>query len=332
VTIWLFPSLPSEILKATKETRMRFDLVDLQLFLHVAETASITHGAEMSNLALPSASGRIRKMEELSGVPLLERGRRGVLLTAAGRAFVHHARLVLQQVEHMKGELSEFAGGRRGRVRMQANASALSEFLPEVFRRFLASHPGIDIDLEENASYGIVRAIAEGFVEIGIVADIVDFSNLEAYPFAPDRLVAVMPRRHPLAGQRSLQFRSLLDHEFVGLAATNALQQHIGQRAIQAGKPLKLRVRLGSFDAACRMVGNGVGLAVIPETAARRCGRAIAISVARLTDPWALRQLHVCARRSTDLPPPARLLLEHLRGHGHKQQGAPRAARTARLR
>jgi DNA-binding transcriptional LysR family regulator len=296
---------------------MRFDLVDLQLFLHVAETASITHGAEMSNLALASASGRIHKMEELSGVSLLERGRRGVTLTAAGRAFVHHARLVLQQIEHMKGELTEFAGGRKGRVRVQANASALSEFLPEVCREFLAGHPGIDIDLEENSSYDIVRSVAEGFVEIGIVANIVDFSDLEAYPFATDRLVVVMPRGHTLAGQRSLSFRSLLDHEFVGLAASNALQQHIGQHAVQAGKPLKLRVRLGSFDAACRMVGNGVGLAVIPETAARRCRRAVAISIARLTDSWAIRQLHVCVRRAADLPPPARLLFECLRRHGH---------------
>ena len=299
---------------------MRFDLVDLQLFLDVAETASITHGAARSNLALASASGRIRKIEALCGVALLERGRRGVALTAAGRAFVHHAGLVVQQIQHMKGELSEFAGGTKGRVRMQANASALSEFLPLVFKEFLAAHPGIDIDLEENASYEIVRAVAEGFVEIGIVADIVDFSELEAYPFATDRLVVIMPRNHKLATQRSLSFRSLLDHEFVGLVAGNALQQHIGQHAIQAGKPLKLRIRLGSFDAACRMVGNGVGLAVVPETAARRGRRTAEIRIARLTEPWALRHLHVCVRRSSDLAPPAHLLFEYLRGHGHKRQ------------
>ena len=295
---------------------MRFDLVDLQLFLRIAETASITRGAERSNLALASASGRIRKMEALCGVPLLERRRRGVALTAAGRAFVHHASLVVQQIEHMKGELSEFAGGTKGRVRMQANASALSEFLPEVFKEFLSLHPGIDIDLEENVSYEIVRAVAEGFIEIGIVADIVDFAGVEAYPFATDQLVVVMPQSHKLAGQCSLSFRSLLDHEFVGLAASNALQQHIGQHAIQAGSPLKLRIRLGSFDAACRMVGNGIGMAIIPETAARRCRRTAAIGVARLTDPWALRHLHVCVRHSSNLPRPAQLLFEYLREHG----------------
>jgi len=299
---------------------MRLDLVDLRLFLHVAEAASITGGAERSNLALASASGRIRKMEELAGLALLERQQRGVILTPAGRVFAHHSRLVLQQIEHMKGELSEYVGALKGRIRMQANASALSEFLPEALKEFLASHPGINIDLEENSSYQIVRSLAEGFIELGIVADIVDFGDLEARPFATDRLVLVMPQDHPLADQRRLSFRSLLDQEFVGLAATNALQQHIGQCAIQAGKPLKLRIRLGSFDAVCRMVGNGIGLAIIPETAARRCRRTAAFRISHLTDPWALRRLHVCVRRSGDLLPPARLLLEHLREHGQEQR------------
>ncbi len=299
---------------------MRFDLVDLRLFLHVAEAASITRGAEMSNLALASASERIHKMEGLAGVALLERARRGVTLTSAGRALAHHARLVLQQVEHMRGELSAFAGGTKGQVRMQANASALSEFLPETLGAFLADHPGIDIDLEENSSYGIVRSVAEGFVEIGIVADIVEFGELEVYPFATDRLVLVTPRNHPVADRRGLWFHSLLDQEFVGLTASNALQQHLGQRAIQSGKSLKLRVRLGSFDAACRMVSNGVGIAIIPETAARRGKQTAAIRISRLMDPWAIRRLHVCVRRSSELPPPARLLLQHLQAYGQRSR------------
>lgn len=292
---------------------MRFDLVDLQLFLHVAEAANITRGAEMSNLALASASERIRKMEDLAGIRLLERTRRGVALTAAGRSFVHHARLVLEQIDHMKGELSEYSGGTRGQVRLQANASALSEFLPETLKAFLADQPGISVDAEENASYNIVRSVAEGYVELGIVADIVDFAGLEVHPFATDQLVLVTPRDHALSIARRPIFRSLLDHEFVGLPATNALQQHLGQRALQAGGAMKLRVRLGSFDAVCRMVGAGIGLAIIPETAARRCRRTAPINITRLADPWALRKLHVCVRRSSDLAPPARLLFEHLR-------------------
>lgn len=293
---------------------MRFDLVDLELFLHVAEAASITRGAEMSNMALASASERIRKMEELAGVGLLERGRRGVNLTAAGRALVHHARVVLQQVDHMKSELSEYAGGTKGRVRLQANASALSEFLPDALKAFLAGHPGVDVDVEESSSHDIVRSVEKGTVEVGVVADIVDFGDLEAYPFATDQLVVVMPRGHSLSGLGRPSFRSLLERDFVGLAPTNALQRHLGERAFQAGKPLKLRVRLGSFDAACRMVEAGIGLAIVPETAARRCRKTADIRFAKLADPWARRALHVCVRRSSELAPPARFLLDHLRG------------------
>ncbi|HUB11111.1 MAG TPA: LysR substrate-binding domain-containing protein [Acetobacteraceae bacterium] len=287
----------------------------------------MTHGAARSNLALASASGRIRKMEQLAGVPLLGRHRHGVSLTPAGRAFAHHARIVLQQIESMKGELSEYSGGLKGRIRMQANASALSEFLPEALNEFLADHRGIDVDIEEKSSHEVVRSVAEGFADIGMVADIVDFGELEAYPFATDRLVLVTPRDHIFARQQRLSFRTLLDHGFVGLAATNALQQHLAQQAIQAGKPLKLRVRVGAFDAVCQMVGSGVGLAIIPETAARRCRQNTPISISSLSDPWAMRQLHVCVRRSSELTAPARLLLEHLHRHRQSQPTPARAGR-----
>lgn len=294
---------------------MRFDLIDLRLFLHVAEAGNITHGASRSNMALASASERIHNMEATGGVALLERGRRGVTLTPAGRALVHHAQLVLQQVDHMNGELSQFAGGLRGYVRLVTNSVALSEFLPQALGTFLATNPGIDIDVEERSSYDIVRSVAEGFAEIGVVADIVDFGALEAFPFAIDRLVLVTPRGHPMAAQRRVAFRDLLDQDFVGMAASNALQQHLAQHALQAGRSLKLRIRLSSFDAICRMVEIGIGVAVVPETAARRCRRTMAIHITRLTDAWSLRHLHACVRDAAALPPPARHLVEHLKRH-----------------
>ena len=95
---------------------MRFDLTDLRLFLHVVESGSITHGAEKANMALPSASARLRGMEEVIGLPLLERGRRGVEPTPAGLTLAHHARLVLRQIEAMHGELGEFSAAIRAQV------------------------------------------------------------------------------------------------------------------------------------------------------------------------------------------------------------------------
>jgi DNA-binding transcriptional LysR family regulator len=149
------------------KTSMRFDLVDLRLFLFVVEAANITHGAARTGMALASASERIRLMEESLGAPLLERHRRGVRATPAGAALVHHAQLVVQQLERMRGELSEYADGFRGRVRLFANTTASAEFLPAALAAFLSQHPQIDIDLEERSSRDIVRAVAGNLAEIG---------------------------------------------------------------------------------------------------------------------------------------------------------------------
>ncbi|AWK86620.1 LysR substrate-binding domain-containing protein [Azospirillum thermophilum] len=292
---------------------MRFDLTDLRLFLHVVEAASITHGAERSHLALASASARIRGMEEALGVPLLERGRRGVRPTPAGRALVHHARMVTEQLERMRGELGAYARGLKGHVRVMSNTAALTEFLPELLGSFLAANPSVDIDLQERLSYEIVQAVAEGLTDIGIVSDSADPADLQVFPFRTDAMVLVVPRDHPLAGHRQIAFREVMGAEFVGLSTGSAFQDHLDQHAARAGRPLKMRVRLRSFEAVCRMVEQGVGIAVVSETAARRCRRTMALWTVRLTDPWAKRALTIAVRRFDALPLHAQRLVEHLR-------------------
>jgi DNA-binding transcriptional LysR family regulator len=296
---------------------MRFDLTDLRLFLHVADAGSITAGAEQAALALASASARIRGMEEAAGTALLQRGRRGVVPTPAGQAVLHHARLVLQQMERMRGELGDYARGLKGHVRILANTAAASEFLPEPLAAWLAAHPRIDIDLEERPSHAIVEAVAAGLADLGIVADVADgggAEGLEYIPFRIDRLVLAVPRGHPLASRRHVAFAEALGEDFVGLGPGSALQDHLSRHAARAGRPLMLRIRLGGFDAACRMVEQGVGLAVVPETAARRCRRSMAIRAVPLSDPWALRRLSICVRSLDALAVHARRLVEHLAG------------------
>lgn len=296
---------------------MRFDITDLQLFLHVVETGSLTAGAEKMHLALASASARVRSMEDLLGMPLLVRGRRGVQPTSVGHSLVHHARLVLQQMERMRGELAEYARGMKGRIRLLANTAAVSEFLPEALAAFMAQHPNVDIDLEERLSYDIVQAVAEGLADVGIVADSVDLAGLETFPFRVDQLVVASSLRDAekimMDAKPSVSFSELLDLDFIGLAGDSALQRYLALHAARAGKPLKVRVRLRSFDAICRMVEQGVGVAIIPEAAATRCQRTMSLRYIPLSDPWALRKLTICARRFDDLPSHTKKLIEEIK-------------------
>jgi len=291
---------------------MRFDLVDLRLFLHVVEAGSITRGAALAHLALPSASARLRGMEELCGVALLERGRRGVRPTAAGEAVARHASLVLTQMERLQGELREHLEGLRGQVRLLANTAAAREFLPQPLGTWLVRHPRVNIELKERRSSEIVKALAGGGAEIGIVSDAVDHGELDTRPFALDRLVLVAPRDSRWSRARRVAFETLLAEGFVGLEPASALQAYLEDQAGQAGATLAYRVRMQGVEGVCRLAGLGVGLGIVPEAAARRCRRAAGIALIRLSDPWATRRLLLCSRPPAELPRAARDLLTHL--------------------
>jgi DNA-binding transcriptional LysR family regulator len=292
---------------------MRFDLTDLRLFRHVVETGSITRGAERTHLALASASARIRGMEETLGVALLERGRRGVLPTDAGRSLLDHARIVLQQVETMRGELGAYSRGLKGSIRILANTSALSEHLPALLADFLSANPTIDLDLEDRESPAIAAAVAAGDADIGIASQAALVPGLESHPFRPDRLVLALPAGHPLARRRQVGFRELLDIDFVGLPRGTALDEHLAMHAARLGRALRLRVRVNNLDAVCAMVAAGVGAGIVPQATARRQRRGLPLAIVRIAEPWADRQLALCVRDSRRLSRPARRLFDVLR-------------------
>lgn len=290
---------------------MRFDLTDLRLFLAVVDAGSITHGAAEVGLSLPAASERLRDMEANGDVKLLERGRRGVSPTPAGEALAHHARLIQRQLAQMRGELGEHASGLRATIRLVANTASTTEFLPGRLGDWMRSHPQVDIELKERQSIEIARVVSAGLAEIGILSDAVNTSGLVLRPFAIDRLVVVMPRDHVLAAAKQIAFADVLHEHFVGLAS-GALQDHIDAQAARLGTKLKMRVRMRTFESICEMAAYGIGLGIVPETAARRSGRSAKIAALRLTDDWATRQLSVCTRSVEELAPPARDLFEHL--------------------
>src|SRR5947208_1542055 len=299
--------------EARRMAAVRFDLADLSLFRHVVEAGSITHGAERAHLALAAASTRIRNMEQALGAPLLVRSRQGVLPTQAGRTLLAHARAILRQAERLREDLGAYAGGLAGQIRVLSNTNALTEFLPEALSSFLSTHPHVGVDLEERLSDEIVGLIAEGVADIGVVAGTVDPGRLETFPYRTDRFVLVVTRDHALARRAKISFAEVLDYDFVGLDRASALQRFLADKATRAGRSIRLRIQLRSFDGVCRLVARNVGVGIVPETTARWAAKTMAIHAVQLTDPWALRDLSIVVRDFKALPPYARQLVDHMR-------------------
>lgn len=302
---------------------MHFDLKDLKLFVCTADEGSLTRAAERQHLSLAAASTRIKSLEAQSGQPLLYREARGVRLTPPGEAFLHHARGVLRQIDQLRFDLQEYSGGLRGHVRVFANTTAVTDFLPEILPGFLSRNPRVNIDLQENPNTEIARGVLDGRADIGIVAGQVDSLGLQAIHFSTDRLVLVTAKNHPLAKQTSIAFADTLDEDAIGMNQHSTLQTFLAQVTEKLGKPLKLRIQLSSFDAMCRMIGAGVGVGIVPESAARRNRDAMGLALIDLTDTWCIRERYILVRDQNKLPPYAQSLIDTLCAHySHSTPGS----------
>lgn len=294
---------------------MHFDLTDLRLFVLAADEGSLTRAAQRQHLSLAASSTRIKALEVQCGQPLLYREARGVRLTAPGQAFLHHARGVLRQVEQLGTEMQEYSGGLRGHLRVLANTTAVTDFLPEILPSFLSNNPRVNIDLQEKPNPEIARGVLDGRADIGIVAGQVDTLNLQAIHFSTDRLVLVTPGTHPFAGRDTISFAETLDEDQVGMHHGSTLQSFLAQITERLGKPRRLRIQLSSFDAMCRMIGAGVGVGIVPESAARRNQRSMNLALIELLEPWSVRERYILVRERDVLPAYAQSLVDAICAH-----------------
>ena len=294
----------------------RIDLTSLQLFVAVCELGSIGKAAEREFIAASAVSKRLSDLEATLGTGLLYRHTRGVGLTPAGESLLHHARSVLFSLEKMQAELSEYADGVRGHVRVHASISAIVQFLPEDLGAFIRIHPQVKIDLEEHLSSEVVRAVQEGAADLGICNTAGGAGELQVLPYRTDKLVLVVPKGHALRSQEAIHFEAALACDQVGLHANSSIYIAMQQAAASVGRTIKLRIHVTGLDAMCRMIHNGLGVGVMPQRAfelmhdASRDGGELE-SVA-LLDDWATRQINLVARDFSTLPVTARLLIEHL--------------------
>jgi DNA-binding transcriptional LysR family regulator len=290
----------------------RVDLTSLQLFVAVCELGSIGRAAEREFIAASAVSKRLSDLEAALDTTLLYRHPRGVDLTPAGQSLLHHARSVLFSLEKMQGELSEYAHGVRGHVRVHASISAIVQFLPEDLGTFVRSHEQIKVDLEEHLSVDVIRAVQDGATDLGICNAALDVGELQSRPYRRDRLVVVVPRGHPLSQQPSTTFADTLDYDHVGLHSTSSIYLAMRSAAAAAGRSIRLRIHVTGLDAMCRMIHNGLGIGLIPDRAFELMRGVGELDAVTLSDDWAERQLHLIARDFDSLPLTARALVEHL--------------------
>ncbi|NML34155.1 LysR family transcriptional regulator [Paraburkholderia antibiotica] len=273
-----------------------FDITDFRLFVNIAETRSLTRGAERSFLSVPAVSNRIKNLEDTLGIRLLERSPQGVALTDAGQVYLQHARVVLSELEKLTGDLQQFAPGLTGHLRLVANTTAVTEYLPPVIGDYLSAHPDIHIDVRERLSDDIVRIVREGAADLGIISGNVATDGLQAVPFVSSTLVLIAPLGHPLLEHAEVSFEESLAYSFVALMEGSAIQIFLNRAASVVHKPMTIRVHVASYDAICRMVGAGAGIAIVPKAAFVRLKGDQPIGSCALRDPWALRTFQVCAR------------------------------------
>lgn len=302
---------------------MKFDLADLRIFLSAVEGGSLTAAAAQNNLVVAAVSARLRKLEEAFDLSLFERTGRGIRPTLTGDMLAQHARRVLDDARRIEVELCDFAYGRRGQVRLPSNTNMLAEHMPVVLGRFLAANPDISVSVKDKPSLEVVSLLKNGDADIGIVAASADMTGLERWRFVPDRLVLVVPPEREFGELLSgpVEFSRILDFRLIGLQEDVALSQFLQRHAVELGRDLKLRMRMDGFEGVCRMVECGAGVAVVPDSAARRYQRFMDFRVLEIGDGWADRELYLCVRSEAELPRFAQKLLAHLRAYVAEMAG-----------
>lgn len=288
------------------------DIDSLALFVRAAELRSLTKAAEASHIGLAAASRRIALLEHRFKTPLLERSPRGVEPTAAGAALLVHAKALLMQLNQMQAEMNDHATGRRGALRILANTSAMTEFLPADLAAYSRAHPDVRMVVEERWSAEIVKAVLSAEADIGIVVEGPPAEGLDLFAYRSDRLSAVMPASHPLARAEALRFIDVLDHDIVALEGGSAMMRLLAEQAVVAEKTLDLRIQVRSFEAVCRMVQSGLGVGLLPYQAAAELGRGMGLVVRPLPEEWAERRMLICVRRERPATGSVESLLRHL--------------------
>ncbi|WP_231937433.1 LysR substrate-binding domain-containing protein [Caballeronia udeis] len=293
---------------------VKLDPLSLRLFVRVVEDGTIASVAVREHIASAAISRRLSELEDALGTQLLVRTNKGIKPTSAGISLTVMARDLLDDLQNIVTRMQEHSAGHRGLVRLLINISTVSTFIPPLVKSFLDRYPDVQLRLMERDSLSITEGVAENLADIGIFTSLPHSADIEVYPFRRDELKVLVRSDHPLAERLSVTFAEALDFEHVVLRTGTHLRLQMLTAAGQAGKSLRSKVEVTSYDALCKMVECGVGICVLPAGIVDIYTLSNMRTLS-LDEPWASRELSVCVRRLDALLPAARLFFDHLRAN-----------------
>lgn len=296
---------------------MHFDLPDLRLFIHVAEAGSLTAGARSASLSTAAASTRMKALESQLGCRLFYRESQGIELTPGGEQLLAHARTIMRQVDYVKADFSKMQNKDEGHIRIFANTTAVTDFMPEILAKFMSERPEVTIDLQERPTNDIFRCVLDGAADIGITSGDILIKGVETIPFSQDRLVVVTSLNHPLSRNDNLCFRDTLDYSYVGLHQGSTIFQFLLNESQKYGLKLPLKMQVYGFEQACRLIEAGVGISILPESSALRYQEKMNLDILEISDDWAVRERFVVVREVESISEICKDLIQEICDH-HK--------------
>lgn len=266
-------------------------LAQLEALIAVLEAGSFTRASVALGLSQSAVSRAVAALESHVGVQLVDRGRTGVRATFDGNRIASHARAALSEVASMRERPSEAAGLEVGRLRLATLASTAVELVPRLIASFRTAHPTIELALLEGSDEEVREWILTRAVDVGVIT--LPANGLHAQRLAEDEMVAVLPTRHVLAGQRAVSASRLSRERFI--LSTGGCEPLIRAFFHASGRQPNVSYRSRDMAAILAMVGEGLGVSIVPTLSLSRGARGV-ITVP--LEPRLRRRLALATRRA----------------------------------
>src|SRR5580658_5330542 len=270
------------------------EFTQLKYVCAIAATGSFSRAAERCQVAQPSLSQQVLKLEEDLGAKLFDRLGRSVRLTEAGRAFLPHARSILSQMETARSSVADKCADVRGSVAVGVIPTIGPYLMPRYTTAFAKKYPEAKLRIVEETTPILVESLRDLSIDLAILALPLRHKDLEFFPLLTEPLFAVLPKKHPLAATKSLALKDLRGESFVMLRDGHCFRDLSIAACTHARITPRIAFESAQFSSLFGMVAAGVGISLAPEMAIDRSAdcRYVRLSDARATRTIVAAILH----------------------------------------